>query len=60
MSTDGRINNLGRQYIGAVSSNAADGIPGDNISDGNSPPAVFIPPSVFSPLAAALVAILLI
>jgi hypothetical protein len=72
MSTDGRINDLGRQYIEAVPPNTTDnyipgvvsggegGQPGDSNDSGGSSPAVFVLPSVFSPLAVALFAVLLV
>jgi len=71
MGSDGRINDLGRQYIGAVAPNTtSDYIPGvvnggeggqpsDNNNDGNSSPLTSIFPSVSSALAAGLFAALL-
>jgi hypothetical protein len=71
MDTNGRIDDLGRQYIGAVPPNTTDftpgvvsggkgGQPGDSSSSGNSSPAISILPSVSSLLAAALFVFLLI
>jgi hypothetical protein len=72
MDTDGRINALGRQYIGAVSPNTTvdyipgvvsggDGEqPGDDDSTGNSSPTTSVLPSALGPLAVALFVVLLI
>ena len=75
MGTDGRINDLGRQYIGAVPPNTThDYIPGvvsggkggqpgaNDTSDSSrrSSLATSVPPSVFCPLAVVLFSVLLI
>ena len=75
MGTDGKINDLGRQYIGAVLPNTTDdyipgvvsggkgGQPGaNNTSDSpkRSSIATSTPPSVFCSLAVALFSVLLI
>jgi len=72
MDTNGGINDLGRQYIGAVPPNTTDsyipgvvsggdgGQPGDDGSTGDSSRAASVLPSAFSPLAVALFVVLLI
>lgn len=72
MDTDGRVNALGRQYIGAVSPNTTTGYipgvvsggdggqPGDNGSTRDSSPTTSVLPSALSPLVAALLVVLLI
>jgi len=72
MDTDGRINALGRQYIGAVPPNTTTnyvpgvvsggdgGQQGDDGSAGNSSPATCFLPSALSPIVVTLFVTLLI
>ena len=72
MDTDGRINALGRQYIGAVPPNTTTnyvpgvvsggdgGQQGDDGSTGDSSPTTRALPSALSPIAVALFFVLLI
>jgi len=72
MDTDGRINALGRQYIGAAPPNTtANYVPGvvsggdggqqgDDGSTGDSSPTAHVLPSAFGPITVALFVVLLI